>query len=563
MKPFVLSLILLTLYFPDSAFSYTHITIQSTPPPSVHFIQSEDNNHAPLELDQEAHDVNDIYLVVSNQGPITQGFFPRGTQNNYVFGSGFWFGAMYDADDDSIPDKVFSQGYNPIAGDSEFREGRGDQDPDDPLTRVFDSTDSDDLAEWPIQFSDLGSGEPIVYSDQDLVTTYTTKDKPPNIGQFQLPLEVNQRSMAVFEYGPLPHSFGQTIFFLLEVTNRGEKVLNDSWVGFDSDMDVGYSFNDDLCSVIFDRITTEGDTVKLDIGYIWDWDFDESNFDRDPGFVGVSLLLGPGNPHDGIDNDKDGLVDESPFNGIDDDLDGFTDEWDEVDEIGLVNFSRHCSRLCPVMDPYTDEEGYDILSCNTEGSSISCWEGSGPGDIRYMISSGPFDWLPGQTHTFAFAYIFANPVGSPPSLEFVGDPPRPDPNDPVLGELVFVAEQARDFFFTLFPALRIGENAGGTGLSLPKTFSLSQNYPNPFNPSTTIAVDLPGAASATQPVNLTVYDIRGRRVRTLIDSDLEPGSHKIHWNGRNDRGESVSSGIYLYTLKTREGTFTRKMMVLK
>jgi hypothetical protein len=98
---------------------------------------------------------------------------------------------------------------------------------------------------------------------------------------------------------------------------------------------------------------------------------------------------------------------------------------------------------------------------------------------------------------------------------------------------------------------------------LPKVYSLSQNYPNPFNPSTTIAFDIPAISGEKQFVNLTVYDIRGRRVRTLINSNLEPGSHKIHWNGRNDRGQSVASGIYLYTLKAGEEIFTRKMIVLK
>ena len=157
------------------------------------------------ELDIESHDVNAVFLFVSNRGPIGldmryatgSGFFPSNTSNNYVFGTGLWLGAQYDADGDSVPDKVFTQGYNPLAGDSEFREGRGDQLPDDPLTRIFDSTEPADLAEWPPQFSDPGSGDPMVYSDQDLVTTYTTQDQPPVCGEFQHPIEVNQRSMAV------------------------------------------------------------------------------------------------------------------------------------------------------------------------------------------------------------------------------------------------------------------------------------------------------------------------------------------------------------------------------
>jgi hypothetical protein len=102
-----------------------------------------------------------------------------------------------------------------------------------------------------------------------------------------------------------------------------------------------------------------------------------------------------------------------------------------------------------------------------------------------------------------------------------------------------------------------------SGTTLPRAFSLSQNYPNPFNPSTTIALNISGTPGEKQHVEVTIYDIRGRQVFTLIDSDLEPGSYNLHWNGRNNRGKSVSSGIYLYTLKTKEETFTRKMTILK
>jgi predicted outer membrane repeat protein len=114
------------------------------------------------------------------------------------------------------------------------------------------------------------------------------------------------------------------------------------------------------------------------------------------------------------------------------------------------------------------------------------------------------------------------------------------------------------------PPVSIGEEGEIPKIiSLPKAFNLYQNYPNPFNPSTTIALDITGNAGIQQPMTLTIYDIRGRRVRTLIDTELVPGSYEIHWNGRNDRGVAVSSGIYLYTLKASEERFIRKMTVLK
>jgi hypothetical protein len=108
-------------------------------------------------------------------------------------------------------------------------------------------------------------------------------------------------------------------------------------------------------------------------------------------------------------------------------------------------------------------------------------------------------------------------------------------------------------------------STGGNGdiSSLPRIFSLSQNYPNPFNPTTTISFDLPGNPGEKRRVSLCIYDIRGRHVRTLLDSMIEPGTHRITWNGRNGREEVVSSGIYFYTLRCGETEHTRKMIVLK
>jgi len=113
------------------------------------------------------------------------------------------------------------------------------------------------------------------------------------------------------------------------------------------------------------------------------------------------------------------------------------------------------------------------------------------------------------------------------------------------------------------------ENGGPAGLDpeegvvLPRAISLSQNYPNPFNPSTTIEFDLHGTNSEKKAVSIVVYDIRGKRVRMLVDSEFQPGSHRIHWNGRNIRGETVPSGVYMYTLKTGKEVFSRKMTLLK
>ena len=113
------------------------------------------------------------------------------------------------------------------------------------------------------------------------------------------------------------------------------------------------------------------------------------------------------------------------------------------------------------------------------------------------------------------------------------------------------------------PTGGIEESRSGNG-SMPRSIVLHPNYPNPFNPSTTIAFEIPGSSDPEgQPVALTVFDLRGRCVRILVESDLGPGIYRVHWDGRNDQGERVSSGIYLYTLRAGEENLTRKMTILK
>jgi len=100
---------------------------------------------------------------------------------------------------------------------------------------------------------------------------------------------------------------------------------------------------------------------------------------------------------------------------------------------------------------------------------------------------------------------------------------------------------------------------------LPEVFSLSQNYPNPFNPSTTIKFQLPekNGTSAVRTV-LRIYDILGRLVRTLVDEDLAPGFYTKNWDGLNENGVRISSGVYFYSI-TAASDFrrTKKMLLLK
>ena len=124
------------------------------------------------------------------------------------------------------------------------------------------------------------------------------------------------------------------------------------------------------------------------------------------------------------------------------------------------------------------------------------------------------------------------------------------------------------------PAVEIGENGltiGALGIGceaiilaihnkvIPKHFSLYQNYPNPFNPVTVLRYDLPEDGL----VNITIYDMMGRIVKTLVNSSQTAGYKSIRWNATNDRNEPVSAGLYLYTIQTGEFRQTKKMVLLK
>ena len=90
-------------------------------------------------------------------------------------------------------------------------------------------------------------------------------------------------------------------------------------------------------------------------------------------------------------------------------------------------------------------------------------------------------------------------------------------------------------------------------------FALEQNHPNPFNPTTSITLWL----DREGPTQLMIYDLSGRRVRTLVDGPLSLGPHVIEWEGRNDSGQKVPSGVYFIRATAGQRTITRKAVLLK
>ena len=189
----------------------------------------------------------------------------------------------------------------------------------------------------------------------------------------------------------------------------------------------------------------------------------------------------------------------------------------------------------------------------------------------------------------AFKSTFANywPVGTPPTVSTFQVNTRATPlhtfrslnpagsmNEGQVVSLMTAGPEAETYLFGFhlwymeraatralidWIMLRVPTSSETVTTKVPHQLLLAQNYPNPFNPSTTIAYELPRAGQ----VRLEIFNILGQRIRRLVDEVRPAGPHRTVWDGHNDRGHAVSSGVYLYRLVSSEGRLVKKMILLK
>ena len=127
------------------------------------------------------------------------------------------------------------------------------------------------------------------------------------------------------------------------------------------------------------------------------------------------------------------------------------------------------------------------------------------------------------------------------------------------GVITLMPEQSYLTNSQTFIKLIVNESLDIRSEILPLNYSLDQNFPNPFNPVTEIKYELP----IDEFAELTIHDLMGRNVKTLVSENKVAGFHSVKWNATNNAGELVSAGMYFYTIKTDSFSKTRKMMLLK
>ena len=138
---------------------------------------------------------------------------------------------------------------------------------------------------------------------------------------------------------------------------------------------------------------------------------------------------------------------------------------------------------------------------------------------------------------------------------FAGDLDNDEIGDLVFSSASFAADKPHIFFLEHSGIL----NVEFEKKTIPGQMTILQNYPNPFNPTTkfTCTINSPGR------VSLKVYNVMGKLVRTIFQEYKEEGTFEVHWNGRDDNHQSISSGIYFYRFSMEGKSYTKKMILSK
>jgi len=225
------------------------------------------------------------------------------------------------------------------------------------------------------------------------------------------------------------------------------------------------------------------------------------------------------------DEDYGDMIDTSYFDwfATSDSLWLFEDEWICSEDDESYSSEEECNEECDT-DCYYDEDNDGIpfsyeFSDDTLFISVTEYPCEDFNDYDECIEEGEMDLFIGELEDIQDAYIHNTLVMLP-----TGD-------DVSLADVTV----------------------------MPEKFTIHQNYPNPFNPVTTLRYDLPENGN----VNITIYDMLGRQVKTLINQNQDAGYRSVVWNATNNYGEPVSAGIYLYQIQAGEYMQTKKMVLLK
>ena len=450
-----------------------------------------------------------------------------------VFASGLWMGAKVNGEI-RVAISEYSDEYVPgVMQDSTFS-------PDDPRFIIYKiyrgDTTSSDYLNWPVEDGAPvdSNGNPLFLGDETLWAVYNDADPSAhtNGAGSTLPLgvEVQQTTFALDREEPL----GNVIFLKFKIINKGPNTLDSTFVSLWSDPDLGGAM-DDLV----------GCDTSLSVGFCYNATNNDTVYGSTPPCVGYDFLQGPIVPGDSTDTAWVSGVPKPGYKNLPMvSFNKYINGTDPVSASETYNYMQGLNKDGTVLiDPTTGNTTTFMLSGDPVAGTG--WLDSNPADKRFMLNSGPFTMVPGDTQEVVAAIILGQGTDRLTSITV----------------MKYNDEFAQSAFDSSNVWTDVEEETAREELTAQ--FCLSANYPNPFNPVTRIQYTVGGSQTHPLPVTLRVYNVLGQVVRTLVNERKERGTYEVIWDGKDESGDEVASGVYFYKLQAEGFSQTKKMVMMK
>lgn len=478
------------------------------------------------EWQTKIHDINQVQLRISNYGIIGECWWPKGSGQSYIFGSGVWFGAL----DSMVGDTLVTIGYGPHGGESEFIPGLYMQNPGAPYVIIYMYPDP-----WPAPVESFPMAPQVHRSHQDSWCCYNDCDSAYHIPGDTRPIGI-EVYQTVYAWD-LPR-IKDIIYITLEIKNVLHRPIGDLYIGYCADVDI--TPNNDINNAIIGKwYVIDGESIWVDyLAYQWE---QGGNY----GVIGCDLIQTPFDLQWGHDKDNDGILDQYERDSIyywnnlppakwDVDNDGVPDWRDpsENPQLGMTAFKRFTLNLEPNRDNerYLTLAGYNFRTGQYEPYDTTI---TPPDDYRFLMASGPFQLNPDSSVIMVFAILFANwhNIYQTPDTAIV------------------LIDKWAQLLYNLNWSLGVKENFQKT--KLPLNFTV---HPQIIHK----CADIVFALKESDIVAINLFDLCGKKVKTIFTGMRPAGQHRFKFDTVN-----IPAGIYFLVFETGKERLAKKVIVVK